>query len=140
MRTMQVLNYDHSKVQDRVVRTEEVDRDKLLLHWGDDRYIELVGTHNGRFWHCSDHVCCVLHGGNIVITSLGCHPLYRQSIVVFETDKNIYEPWLYSYLCYDMHGHPIGTRIRIPGRLEGDDKDRDLIDVFVAFVDFEKTA
>lgn len=140
MRTMQVLNYAHGKVQDRVVRTEEINKEKLLLHWGDDRYIDLVDVHNGRFWHCSDHVSCVLHGGNIVITSLGCHPLYRQSIVVFETEKTIYEPWPESSLCYDMHGHTIGTRIQFRATLEGEKERRDIIDVFVAFVDFEKTA
>lgn len=139
MRTMRVLNFNHQTVQDRVVRTEEVDRDKLLLHWGDDRYIDLVSVHNGRFWQCSDHVSCVLHGGNIVVTSLGCHPLYRQSIVVFETDKIIYEPWPHFYMCYDMHGHEIGTRIRLPATLEGEEKIRDIVDVFVSFVDFDKT-
>lgn len=140
MRTMRVVNYDSPSVQSRVVRQEEVDQSKLRLHWGDDRYIDLVDIHKGRFWHCSDHVSCVLHGGNVIITSLGCHPLYRQSIVVFETEKAIYEPWLHSYLCYDEHGHSIGTRIRIPATLEGEEGYKDIIDVFVSFVDFNKTA
>lgn len=140
MRTMRVVNYTHPSVQGRVVKEDPVDKETLLLHWGDDRYIDLVDIHNGRFWHCSDHVCCVLHGGNVVITSLGCHPLYRQSIVVFETEKVVYEPWLNSYWCFDEHGHSIGTRIRISATLEGEKETRDIVDVFVSFVDFYKTA
>lgn len=139
MRTMRVVNYTPENTA-RVVRMEEVDKEKLLLHWGDDRYIDLVDIHNGRFWHCSDHVSCVLHGGNVAITSLGCHPLYRQTVVVFETEDTIYEPWCYSYLCYDEQGHSIGTRIRISATLGREAGNKDIVDVFVSFVDFNKAA